>query len=121
MKGREHEASFFNARSNLSKQLAHTNKLNVQEVDDIINTVDDMAEGGGELAALATLMYESAPLQKFLCSGSVSRRCTSSSQCTLENLKPSLEKFPTLWRALVSTCFGTDSAGVSTSSSSCKR
>lgn len=118
VRGREHEASFFNARSNLSKQMAHTSKLDVHEVDEIIQTVDDMAEGGGELAALATLMYESAPMQKFLCTGSVSRHCISSSQCTLENLKPGLEKFPTLWRALVSACFGTDSIGVSSSSSS---
>ncbi|XP_020677460.1 uncharacterized protein LOC110096041 isoform X3 [Dendrobium catenatum] len=117
VRGYEHEASFFNARSILSKQMANSNKLNVNEVDEIIKTVDDMAEGGGELAALATLMYESAPLQKFLCTGSVSRHCTSSSQCTLENLKPGLEKFPTLWRTLVSACFGTDSVGISTSSS----
>ncbi|KAK8969243.1 hypothetical protein KSP40_PGU005204 [Platanthera guangdongensis] len=117
VKGCEYEASFFNARSNLSKQMAHASKLNALEVDEIIHTVDDMAVGGGEIAALATLMYDSAPLQKILCIGSVSRRCTSSSQCTLENLKPGLEKFPTLWRALVSACFGMDSVGVATKSS----
>lgn len=90
--------------------------LSVLDIDEIIRTVDDMAEGGGELAALATLMYASAPMQECACSGSVNRHCSSSSQCTLENLRPGLQHFPTLWRTLVASCFGQDANDYSLSS-----
>lgn len=108
IKGREYEASLSNARSNLSRQMVLNNNLSVLEIDEIICTVDDMAEGGGEMAALATLMYASAPIQNCLCTGSVNRRCSFSFQCTLENLRPGLQRFPTLWKTLVNACFGQD-------------
>lgn len=111
IKGCEYEASFYNARSNLSRQAASDSKLSVLEIDEIIHTVDDMAEGGGEMAALATLMYAAAPMQKCLCTGSVNRNSSSSFQCTLENLRPGLQPFPTLWRTLLAFCFGQDANG----------
>lgn len=86
-------------------------KLGVIDTDELILTVDDIAEGGGELAALATLMYAPVPIQYCLSSGSVHRTGRSSAQCTLENLKPALQQFPTLWRTLVAACFGQDSTG----------
>ncbi|KAG9456856.1 hypothetical protein H6P81_001364 [Aristolochia fimbriata] len=108
IKGREYDASFANTRSIISRNIVPGSKLSVPELEDIICTVDDIAEGGGEMAALATLVYAPNPIQKCLCSGSVNRHCSSSEQCTLENLRPCLQHFPTLWRALVGACFGHD-------------
>lgn len=108
VKGREYDASFSNARSITSRGVVPSTDLSVLEMDEIIHTVDDIAEGGGELAALATLMHAPAPIQNCLSSGGVNRHSNSSFQCTLENLKPTLQCFPTLWRTLVSACFGED-------------
>ncbi|XP_031108009.1 uncharacterized protein LOC116012576 isoform X2 [Ipomoea triloba] len=107
VKGKEFEASFSNACAVASRGVAPGNNLTVMEVQDIIHTVDDIAEGGWEMAALATLMYSPIPIQDCLSSGSVSRH-HNSAQCTLENLRPALQCFPTLWRALVAACFGQD-------------
>lgn len=108
VKGREYDASLSNARSIMSHNLVPGSNLSVLEIDEIIRTVDDIAEGGGELAALATLLYAPAPIQNCLSSGSVNRYSSSSAQCTLENLRPTLQRFPTLWRTLVGACFGND-------------
>lgn len=108
IKGFEYDASFCNAHSIFPQNLVPESNLNVVDADDILQTVDDMAEGGGEMAALATLMYAPLPIQKCLCYGSVSRQCGASFQCTLENLRPAFQQFPTLWRTLVSACFGQD-------------
>ncbi|XP_042492983.1 uncharacterized protein LOC122072667 isoform X2 [Macadamia integrifolia] len=113
IKGREYDASFSNARSILSNNVVSGSNLSVLEIDEIVRTVDDMAEGGGEMAALATLIYAPAPVQHCLSSGSVNRHCCSSAQCTLENLRPALQRFPTLWRTLVAACFGQDADGSS--------
>ncbi|XP_042376004.1 uncharacterized protein LOC121969811 isoform X2 [Zingiber officinale] len=118
VKSCEYEASFFNARSNLHRHAGIDSKLDVLEIDGIIHTVDDMAEGGGEMAALATLMYASVPMQKCLCTGSVNRNSGSSSQCTLENLRPGLQQFPTIWQMLLAFCFGQDTNGYPFSSAS---
>lgn len=107
VKGKEYEASFSNARAVVSHNLVAGNSFSTMEIDDIIRTVDDIAEGAGEMAALATLMYAPIPIQDCLSSGSVNR-LYSSVQCTLENLKPFLQRFPTLWRALTAACFGQD-------------
>lgn len=85
------------------------NTLSVLEIGDIIHTVEDIAEGAGEMAALATLMYAPIPIEECLSSGSINRHCTSA-QCTLENLRPALQRFPTLWRTLLAACFGQDPA-----------
>lgn len=116
IKGREYEASLANARSNMARQMILGSNLSILEIDEILLTVDDMAEGGGEMAALATLMYATAPIQKCLCAGSVNRHCSFSSQCTLENLRPGLQLFPTLWRTLVNACFGQDDNSYSSNS-----
>ncbi|XVF61790.1 hypothetical protein PTKIN_Ptkin08bG0158700 [Pterospermum kingtungense] len=108
--GHEYDASFANARSIMSHNLVHGGNVPGHEVDEIIHTIDDIAEGGGEMAALATLMYASASIQKCLSSGSVNRHNSSTAQCTLENLKPALQHYPTLWRTLVSGCFGQDTS-----------
>ncbi|XWS41450.1 hypothetical protein CRYUN_Cryun17cG0082900 [Craigia yunnanensis] len=108
IKGHEYDASFANARSIMSHNLTHDGNLPGHEVDEVIHTIDDIAEGGGEMAALATLMYASAPIQNCLSSGSVNRHNSSRAQCTLENLRPTLQHYPTLWRTLVSGCFGQD-------------
>ncbi|OMO83726.1 hypothetical protein COLO4_22364 [Corchorus olitorius] len=108
IKGHEYDASFANARSIMSHNLVHGGNVPGHEIDEVIHTIDDIAEGGGELAALATLMYASAPIQNCLSSGSVNRQNSSTAQCTLENLKPTLQHYPTLWRTLVSGCFGQD-------------
>ena len=108
VKGHEYDASFSNALSITSRGLVPSTDLGVLGMDEIIRTVDDIAEGGGELAALATLMHAPAPIQNCLSSGAVKRHSNSSFQCTLENLKPTLQCFPTLWRTLVSACFGQD-------------
>ncbi|KAF3440484.1 hypothetical protein FNV43_RR18768 [Rhamnella rubrinervis] len=108
VKGCEYDASFSNARSITSQGLVPTANLGVHDMDEVIRTVDDIAEGGGELAALATLMYAPAPIQNCLSSGSIKRHSSSSAQCTLENLKPTLQRFHTLWRTFVSACFGQD-------------
>lgn len=108
IKGCEYDASFFNARAIMSHNLVSGNNLSALEINDIICTVDDIAEGGWELAALATLMYAPAPIQNCLSSGGVNRHSTSAAQCSLENLRPALQQFPTLWRTLVAACFGQD-------------
>ncbi|XP_024990189.1 uncharacterized protein LOC112524555 isoform X3 [Cynara cardunculus var. scolymus] len=108
VKGNEYEASFSNARSIASRNFSHDNSLGALEIDDIIHTVDDIAEGAGELAAIATLMYAPVPIQDCLSTGSVNRNRSSSAQCTLENLRPAMQRFPTLWRTLVAACFGQD-------------
>ncbi|XAR73263.1 hypothetical protein NMG60_11007174 [Bertholletia excelsa] len=108
VKGFEYDSSFCNARAITSRNLVPANNLSLLEVDDIICTVDDIAEGGGEMAALATLMYGPIPIQDCLSSGTVNRHSSSSAQCTLENLRPALQHFPTLWRTLVAACFGQD-------------
>ncbi|XP_070031321.1 uncharacterized protein [Nicotiana tomentosiformis] len=107
VKGKEYEASFSNARAVVSHNLVAGNSFSTMEIEDIIHTVDDIAEGAGEMTALATLMYAPIPIQDCLSSGSVNR-LYSSAQCTLENLRPFLQRFPTLWRALTAACFGQD-------------
>lgn len=92
----------------MSGNLVSGGNLSVMEIDDIIRSVDDIAEGAGELAALATLMYAPLPIQTCLSSGGVNRHSSASAQCALENLRPSLQHFPTLWRTLVAACFGHD-------------
>jgi spatacsin len=116
IKGCEYEASFFNARLNISQNVTPGRNLGVPEMEGLIPTVDDMAEGG-EMAALATLMYAPLPLQKCLCTGSVSRHRRTSSQCTIENLRPALQNFPTLWRSLLAVCFGQDACSIPASPS----
>lgn len=108
VKGCEYKASLANARSIMSHDLAPRSDLGVLELDEIIRTVDDIAEGGGEMAALATLMHASVPIESCLNSGGVNRHSNSSAQCTLENLRPTLQRFPTLWRTLVGACLGQD-------------
>lgn len=107
VRGKEYDASFSNARAVSALNSVPGNKLNVLETDNIIQAVDDIAEGAGEMAALATLMFAPSPLQECLSSGSVNRHC-SSAQCTLENLRPALHRFPTLWNTLVAACLGQD-------------
>ncbi|CAA6664133.1 unnamed protein product [Spirodela intermedia] len=107
--GREYDASFANARSILPNHAIQHDSLTLLDVDERICTVDDMAKGGGEKMALATLMYAPVPIQKCLFWGSVNRNSRSSFQCTLENLQTGLQKFPTLWSTLVSACTGHDS------------
>ncbi|XP_071914201.1 uncharacterized protein [Coffea arabica] len=107
VKGKEYEASFCNARAVASHNFLPGNNIGVLDVDDIMRTVDDIAEGAGEMAALATLMYAPVPIQECLSSGSINRHF-SSGQCTLENLRPALQCFPTLWRTLLAACFGQD-------------
>ena len=92
----------------MSHNIVHNGSLGVQEVHEIICTVDDIAEGGGEMAALATLMYASSPIQQCLSSGSVKRHRSSSAQCTFENLRHGLQQFPTLWRAFVTASIELD-------------
>ncbi|KAL1190297.1 hypothetical protein V5N11_016682 [Cardamine amara subsp. amara] len=111
IKGREYEASFSNARSIMSRGGAPNGELSVPEIDEIVCTVDDIAEGAGEMAALATMMCAPVPIQKSLSTGSVNRLSNSSAQCTLENLRSFLQRFPTLWSKLVSACFGEDISG----------
>ncbi|KAL9229664.1 hypothetical protein vseg_005107 [Gypsophila vaccaria] len=106
IKGHEYDASFSNARALLLHDGAESN-LPVMEANEIISTVDDIAEAGWVMAALATLMYAPLPIQNCISSGSVKRSC-SSFQCTLENLRPALQKFPSLWRMLLTACFGQD-------------
>ncbi|XP_022132627.1 protein DDB_G0268328 isoform X2 [Momordica charantia] len=60
------------------------------------------------MAALATLMYAPSPIQDCLSSSGVNRHSSSSTQCTLENLRPLLQRFPTLCRALVTSGFQQD-------------
>lgn len=112
VKGCEYKASLANARSIMSHNLVPGSDLSVLELDEIIRTVDDIAEGGGEMAALATLMHASVPIQSCLNSGGVNRHSNSSAQCTLENLRPTLQRFPTLWRTLVGACLGQDTMGL---------
>ncbi|CAI0554802.1 unnamed protein product [Linum tenue] len=109
IKGREYDSSFCNARTILSRNVSSDSNLGTLEINDIIHSVDDIAEGGGEMAALATLMYAPIPIQNCLCSGSVTRH-GSSAQCTMENLRPTLQQFPTLQRALVAASFKQDRA-----------
>ncbi|XP_027367445.1 uncharacterized protein LOC113873502 isoform X2 [Abrus precatorius] len=108
VKGCEYEASLANARFRMSRNVVSRSDLSVMELDEIIRTVDDIAEGGEEMAALATLMHAAVPIQNCLNSGGVNRHSNSSAQCTLENLRPTLQKFPTLWRTLVGACLGQD-------------
>ncbi|KAK4264830.1 hypothetical protein QN277_025955 [Acacia crassicarpa] len=108
VKGHEYEASLANAREIMSRHSVPRSDLSVLELDEIIRTVDDIAEGGGEMAALATLMHAAVPIQSCLNSGGVNRHSNSSAQCTLENLKPTLQRFPTLWRSLIGACLGED-------------
>ncbi|KAI4310715.1 hypothetical protein MLD38_035669 [Melastoma candidum] len=105
VEGFEYEASFANCRSIITPGLSPRNNLDAQMIKETMRTVDEIAEGGGELAALATLMYAHVPIQNCLSVGSVKRQ-SSAAQCTLENLQPILQHFTTLRRALVAACFG---------------
>ncbi|KAJ8447051.1 hypothetical protein Cgig2_033620 [Carnegiea gigantea] len=107
MRGREYDASLSNARAILMRNIVRDSSVSALEANEIISTVDDIAEAGWLMAALATLMFAPVPIQSCLYSGSV-KRSHSSYQCTLENLRPALQKFPTLWRTLVSACLGQD-------------
>ncbi|CAH8345161.1 unnamed protein product [Eruca vesicaria subsp. sativa] len=111
IKGREYDASFSNARSIMSPGAAPTGEVSIPDIDEIVCTVDDIAEGAGEMAALATMMCSLVPIQKILSTGSVNRHSNSSAQCTLENLKSFLQRFPTLRNKLVTACFGEDISG----------
>lgn len=111
IKGREYDASFSNARSIMSRNGAPNSEPSVPEIDEMVCTVDDIAEGAGEMAALATMMCAPVPIQKSLSTGSVNRHTNSSAQCTLENLRSFLQRFPTLWSKLVSACLGEDISG----------
>ncbi|XP_023518582.1 uncharacterized protein LOC111782046 isoform X2 [Cucurbita pepo subsp. pepo] len=108
IRGCEYDASFSNARSIMPLNLVHDPNLSVRNIEEIISTVADIAEGGGEMAALATLMYAPSPIQDCLNSSGVNRHSSSSAQCTLENLRPVLQRFPTLCRALVTSAFQQD-------------
>ncbi|EPS63423.1 hypothetical protein M569_11361, partial [Genlisea aurea] len=112
VKGKEYEASFSNARAIALHNLFHKNKHAIPVSDTIIQAVDDIAEVSGEMAALATLMFAPAHLQECLSSGSVNRQCASA-QCTLENLRPAFQRFPTMWKTLFSACFPQNSGGSS--------
>lgn len=105
VKGQEYEASFSNSRAIMARHSAPSNLA--LETEELIQTIDDIAEGGGELAALATLIYAPVQIQNCLSTGSVKRQSTSA-QCTLENLRPTLQHFPTLWRTFVAACLGQD-------------
>ncbi|GAB2283200.1 hypothetical protein Dimus_017727 [Dionaea muscipula] len=108
VKGREYEASFYNARAIASCGTRSGSDVAGLGTDDILRTVDDIAEGGWLMAALATLMFASFPIQNCLSHGSVNRQCSSSAQCTLENLRPALQQFSTLWRTLLGASLGQD-------------
>lgn len=95
----------------MSPGAAPNGEVSIPDIDEIVCTVDDIAEGAGEMAALATMMCSLVPIQKSLNTGSVNRHSNSSAQCTLENLKPFLQRFPTLWSKLVTACFGEDISG----------
>jgi len=109
MRGREYDASLSNARAILMRNIVHDSSVSALEANEMICTVDDIAEAGWLMAALATLMFAPVSIQSCLCSGSVNRS-HSSYQCTLENLRPALQKFPTLWRTVVSACLGQDTS-----------
>lgn len=102
IKGCEYEASFYNARKIVSCNVISSSKI-VHDIDEIVQTVDDIAESVGEMAALATLLYAPIPIQNCLCIGSINRHSNSSAKCRLENIKPALRNFPTLWRVLASS------------------
>lgn len=108
-RGHEYDASFFNARAILARNMASNSGPSVSEANEVIGTVDDIAEAGWSMAALATLMFAPLPIQTCLSSGSVKRNCNAP-QITMENLRPALQKFPTIWRVLVSACLGQDAA-----------
>lgn len=102
IKGCEYEESFYNAREIVSRNMISSSKI-VHDIDDIVQTVDDIAEGAGEMAALATLLYAPIPIQNCFCVGAINRHSNSSAKCRLENIKPALRNFPTLWRVLASS------------------
>lgn len=116
IKGREYDASFANARTILAHNFSPGKLSSGLDVDEFILTVDDMAMVGGETMALCTLMYAPVALEKCLCTGSINRLDGPSWQCTLENLRPGLQRFPTLWRTLVTACFDPDTWYFTTSS-----
>ncbi|GAB2260278.1 hypothetical protein Droror1_Dr00011133 [Drosera rotundifolia] len=107
-KGQEYEASFYNARAIAFSHSQAGSGLASPGTDEIIHTVDDIAEGGWLMAALATLMFAPFPSQNCLSHGSVNRRVSSSAQCTFENLKPVLLQFPTLRRMLLGVSLAQD-------------
>ncbi|XP_023634817.1 uncharacterized protein LOC17879534 [Capsella rubella] len=111
IKGREYDASFSNARAIMSRSGTPNSESSVPDIDEIVCTVDDIAEGAGEMAALATMMCAPVPIQNSLSTGSVNRHSNTSAQCTLENLRSFLQRFPTLWSKLVSACLGEDISG----------
>lgn len=115
IKGREYDASFANARTILAHNF-RPGQLSASDIDEFISTVDDMAMAGGEIMALCTLMYAPVALEKCLGTGSVNRFDGPSWQCTLENLRPVLQQYPTLWRTLVAACFTPDTWCFATSS-----
>ncbi|KAJ3694138.1 hypothetical protein LUZ60_009618 [Juncus effusus] len=93
LKGYEYESSFSNARWKLNGSPGNSLQLEGR-----LRTPDDfLTEGLGEMAALATLMYSTIPIE----------RCLS-----VESLNgPGLRKYSTIWRSLVSACSGGDSYG----------
>ncbi|CAM6098196.1 unnamed protein product [Calypogeia fissa] len=106
---REYDASFANALTILTPRRGSEG---APDDANFLRTVDDMAKAGGEIMALATLMYAPVLLQKCISAGHISTRHDRGSwQCTLESLQPGLQQFPTLWSTLVGVCFAHDSWG----------
>ncbi|KAH7442054.1 hypothetical protein KP509_03G068400 [Ceratopteris richardii] len=116
IKGQEYDASFANARTILAHNFRPGQLSVTSDIDEFITTVDDMAMAGGEMMALCTLMYAPVAIERCLGTGSVNRYDGPSWQCTLENLRPGLQQYPTLWRALVAACFEPDTWCFMTSS-----
>jgi spatacsin len=98
LKGYEYEASFSNAHWKLLRNLGSDGSGNFMEIEEKINIIDVMiAEGVGEMAALATLMYATFPIENCL---------------SLETLdRPSLREYPTMRKALISACSDGDHSG----------
>lgn len=96
LRGYEYEASLSNARWKLSRNLGSDGSGgNFLEIEEKINIIDDLiAEGVGEIAALATLMYATFPIENCL---------------SLETLdRPSLREYPTMLKSLISACSDRD-------------
>ncbi|XP_078164792.1 spatacsin carboxy-terminus protein isoform X3 [Carex rostrata] len=96
LRGYEYEASLSNACWKLSRNLGSGGSGgNFLEIEEKINIIDDLiAEGVGEIAALATLMYATFPIENCL---------------SLETLdRPSLREYPTMLKSLISACSDRD-------------
>lgn len=111
LKGREYDASVANALTISAQNSTSVHELGVSGGLKSVLAAEGNSSPNRELMAVATLMYGPLPIQKCLVLGRANRQDLRSWQCLMEDLRPGLESFPSLWHTLGAACYGHDAWG----------